>query len=273
MKPTNQKGAIMKKLLSLSVLMSFVLFVSCTQQSPSGGNSMSAEDRARMDGLKEEVNHLSETNKALVAKLEKQSAALETVKMLADTYDKRIGKVEDQALWQSNSLNNVVQYFADQLAKQQFSISNLAWQTFMLNLKSDNTEAVFDAADSTGFSRLYSSSGFFLVSLKNVEQYLDGYKATFDVGNPLSATYENLKYQVTWGKKFDAKSVATNTNAFSDWETSLHSKEISSADKLLPGSWNKISLILSPAKSDELSYIKLKIETSTASLRTPTVNP
>ena len=114
---------------------------------------MSAEDRAHLDGLKEEVKQLRETNKDLAARLEKQSGALETLKMLTDTYDKRVEKVREDMSWQTNALNNVVQYFSDQLTRQQTTISNLAWQIIILNLKSsDNGEAVFDAADSTGFS-------------------------------------------------------------------------------------------------------------------------
>ena len=259
----------MKKLLCCAVLLSVVLLFSCTQQSPSGGNAVSTEDRARMDALKNEVKQLHEANKELVAKLEKQSTALETVKMLADTYDKRVGKVEDQALWQSNSVNNVVQYFSDQLAKQQTSISNLAWQVILLNPKSDNSEAVFDAANSTGFSRINTDSGFFLVSLENVEPYLEGFRINLEVGNPLLATYKNLKFQVSWGKKFDSKEAANDPNAYQKWLSGLHSKKISIPDDLAAGAWNKVQLVLSPAKSDELGYIAVKLSTDTASLRRP----
>ena len=167
-----------------------------------------------------------------------------------------------------------MQYFSDQLTRQQTTISNLAWQIIILNLKSsDNGEAVFDAADSTGFSRINSESGFFLVSLKNVEPYLDGYRVTVKVGNPLSADYSNLKFDVSWGKKYESKDAANDPKAFQNWQASLHTKEISMPDKLLSGSWNMIQLVLSPAKSDELGYISIKLSTKTASLRTPLEKP
>jgi uncharacterized coiled-coil protein SlyX len=259
----------MTKLLNILFLFVSVLLVSCTQQVPSATNSASGEDHPRLDALNEQVKQLLETNKNLASLLEKQSAVLDSLKTTLNGYDNRIGKVEDQAAWQSNSLNNVIAYFASQITRQQASISNLSVQVFYLNLKSDNTEGIFDAANSTGFSRINTHSGFFLVALKDVEPYLDGYKVNLDVGNPLAATYKNLKFQVSWGKKFDINQFTNDANAYQTWSTNLHSKEISVPDDLSAGTWNKVQLVLSPAKSDELSYISIKLSTDTASLKQP----
>ena len=237
---------------------------------------MSAEDRSQMDALKVEVKQLHDTNKELVAKLEqqssaiaKQSTAFDAIKLGEEDYSRRIAKVEYQAIWQSNSVNNVIQYFSDRLAAHQAAISNVTWQVVLLNLKSQDNEAVFDAANSTGFSRINTDSGFFLVALKNVEPYLDGYRISLDVGNPLSATYKNLKFNVSWGKKYDSKESANDPNAYQKWVSTLHTKEISVVDDLAAGAWNKVQLVLSPAKSDELGYISIKLTTDTASLRRP----
>jgi hypothetical protein len=232
-------------------------------------NSVASVDNSHLDSLNEQVKQLLETNKQLVVSLRSQSAQLELLKNELSESESRIGNVEYQAIWQSNSVNNVVAYFADRLDRHQSAISNLLNQVFFINLKSDNTEAVFDAANSTGFSRVNTDSGFFLVSLKNAEPYLDGYKITLDVGNPLSADYQNAKYQVAWGKKFDVNDYTNNSNSYQAWVASLHSKEISSSDNLMAGTWNKVQLVLSPAKSDELGYISIKFSTTTAMLRQP----
>jgi hypothetical protein len=280
---TTRKIKFIEKLLCFALLLSTVSFVSCKQEASSGGNGMSAEDRSQMDALKDEVKKLRDANKELAAKieqqssdigkqsavLEKQGTALETIKLGEEDQSGRIAKVEYQAIWQSNSVNNVIQYFSDRLAAQQTAISNVTWQVILLNLKSQDNEAVFDAANSTGFSRINTDSGFFLVALKNVEPYLDGYRISLDVGNPLSATYKNLKFNVSWGKKYDSKESANDPNAYQKWLSALHTKEISVVDDLAAGTWNKVQLVLSPAKSDELGYISIKLTTDTASLRRP----
>jgi len=130
---------------------------------------------------------------------------------------------------------------------------------------------VFDGADTSGFQRLTTDSGFFLIAINNVEPYLDGYKVTFSIGNPFSATYKNLKINVTWGKRLlDALAgKEKDPDAFMNWQHNLHQKELSIPDELLPASWNRVKLVLTPAKSDDLGYISLTLNAGAVILRTP----
>jgi len=46
----------------------------------------------------------------------------------------------------------------------------------------------------------------------------------------------------------------------------LRQKELSLTEVLRPGSWNRLSFILAPAKPEEFGYLELSMETNNISL-------
>lgn len=263
----------------------FAVFLVCGCD---GGNSSRNQGTAvdtsqfprkeEMTAQRQQIDQLAGLVDRSFKKSEKENSELrEAVKALAakiERHEMVISQLTNSFSEYTNTFNSLVNYLGNELARHQTSISNLAWEVVMLNFKTSDTssEATFDASDATGFQRINTSSGFFLVSFKNAEPYLDGYKVTLEIGNPLSATYDGLKFNLTWGKKYNAKDYDNAGDGYSKWQAGLKKKEVSILEKLMPGSWNRVSLVMSPAKSDELSYIKVKLSSDTLSLRKASEN-
>ena len=116
------------------------------------------------------------------------------------------------------------------------------------------------------FQRIDTSSGFFLISCLDAKPFLQGYKVILKIGNPSSAIYNGFKIKAKWGRKFDYKKTSSGGPNYEDWKKSLREKETSYVNDLKPASWNRIELILSPAKSEELEHIELSLQTGVVSL-------
>ena len=135
------------------------------------------------------------------------------------------------------------------------------WKLIALESKLDQYNSVtLDPLNPKQYARVNSSSGFFLVSLQNVEPYLDGVKVRLNIGNPLSATYGGFKIKAKWGPKWNRVSVK-------EWQSALREKELSFTDSLESGRWNGVELILSPATPEDFGHLEIAIETDTVSLR------
>jgi hypothetical protein len=116
-----------------------------------------------------------------------------------------------------------------------------------------------------------------LVSFKDAQPYLEGYRVTVELGNPLAADYDNAEIHVAWGGSEPSayNEVLTNANAlqkfnnaYQTWKNSLHSNDIPIPGRLFAGKWNKIQLVLSPAKPSDLGYVRIKLDTPSVSLKT-----
>jgi len=134
----------------------------------------------------------------------------------------------------------------------------------LMNIQLDQYKsASFDLSSHEGCLRINSSSGYFLVSLQNVEPYLDGVKVHINIGNPVFATYNGFKLKVIWGEKLDL------TDDQDRWRSSLKEKEISFTETLRPGCWNKVNFVLSPIEPKNFGYMELSIQTDNISLINP----
>jgi len=146
--------------------------------------------------------------------------------------------------------------FAD-LQSLHNEIFSIKWNDILtLQLKQASYDTVVLDPIEKGYGRLNSNSGFFFVSCEDAQPYLDGYKVIMNIGNPTTATYNGFKLKVKWGKQFVSKEMN-----YIVWQKSLKTAEKKFTDKLMPASWNKIELILSPAKPEEVRYIEFSIET------------
>jgi len=141
------------------------------------------------------------------------------------------------------------------------------WKLIALESKLDQYNSVtLDPSIPKQYARVNSSSGFFLVSLQDVEPYLDGVKVWLNIGNPLSATYGGFKIKAKWGPKWNPAPVKANPNYYKEWKSALREKELSFTDSLESGRWNSVELILSPATPEDFGHLELAIETDTVSL-------
>jgi hypothetical protein len=125
------------------------------------------------------------------------------------------------------------------------------------NLK--KASAVLDPASPNEYIRIESDVGPLLVSLKNVEPYLDGYKVQLTVGNPLSLTFKGFELAATWAPRLSGTDYA-------GWLKKQKKKTFSLTQDLLSGRWNAVTLILSETKAEEVGYLEVSSTINTISL-------
>ena len=132
------------------------------------------------------------------------------------------------------------------------------------NRKDDTAELDVSQLDGP-YQRLNTNSGTFLVSLKNIERYLNGYKATISIGNISSATFKGFELTMSWAAAEPSISNA-NIDAWTKWYNSRKTKNEKYTQDLVPGAWNQVEIILLPARADELGYLEVSLATNTVSL-------
>lgn len=125
--------------------------------------------------------------------------------------------------------------------------------------KIDQSLAIF-TPDSKGFGVVSTEKGIFLIGLKEIQQYANGYKLIFEIGNPASIIYYHTKITVTYGRG-DKDYPTLNLLTSKKYETLIE-------DELLPSYWNDITIILSPAKMEDLEYIWVTIDPQSVKLKT-----
>ena len=101
-----------------------------------------------------------------------------------------------------------------------------------------------------------------MVSLKNVEPYLDGVKVYLEIGNLSSATYAGVVLKVKWGQRMEDFS-----GEMVDYFRSLRETEISLVDTLKQGSWSKVEFTLAKTKPERFGLLEVTLETNKLSLR------
>jgi vacuolar-type H+-ATPase subunit I/STV1 len=122
-----------------------------------------------------------------------------------------------------------------------------------------------DLAEPRTYQRLDSlnGTGSFLISVEDAVPYLDGYKVHLEIGNPSAARYTGFRLKMKWTKHFPKNA---DLAFYGEWRKTIKEKEVSFTETLMPGMWNKIEIILSPASVDELGYFHVSLETSAIQL-------
>jgi len=150
-----------------------------------------------------------------------------------------------------SSLNTQISSLQNQINQLQ----NDANQTSSKISQMNKSYALFTPS-SKGYSTINANVGTFVVSLDSLSKYANGYRATFSIGNPNLMTFNGIKVQVQWGEAY------TPDKNYSDWIRSLKSEEIDINKSLLPGVWNKVTVVISPATSKETGVIFLSLVTN-----------
>jgi hypothetical protein len=110
--------------------------------------------------------------------------------------------------------------------------------------------AIFRSNTTESASITTNDGHLFVVALIKLTKYANGYKATFNIGNPSLLTYNGLKAKVFWGAAGDVKS-----------------HEIIISKSILPGVWNVVDVVLSPAKENDIAVVWLSLTVAGYSLQ------
>jgi hypothetical protein len=135
-------------------------------------------------------------------------------------------------------------------------ISDLLVKYSWIEFKMDINKSVTFTATSNGFQKLDTELGSFLISVQGIIPYLNGHKLTLNIGNPSMSEFAGFTLKTKWGEAFNPKGKII----YADWAKSLKSKEEKFTEHLKPGRWNKIDLVLAPAKPEQLEYIEIEME-------------
>lgn len=137
--------------------------------------------------------------------------------------------------WRSEGSNNVVIDTEKAKSRLDDLVSALASEM--------GASIVYFSPAYTGYQQVNSKCGSFYVSLQHIDKYANGYKTTFHIGNPSLVTYNNLGIVLGWGKSYLTR----------------RTKEHTIVNDILPGIWNKVTVVLSPAKEEDIELIILQI--------------
>jgi hypothetical protein len=112
-----------------------------------------------------------------------------------------------------------------------------------------NEMAIFTPSDK-GYQPINTSAGPLLIALRDIKKYANGYKLTFEVGNPTLAKFGSSTAIILYGKSYD------KSTDYNEWESNLKKLTVPINKEIIPGVWNKVVAVLSPAKEDDLEYIR-----------------
>lgn len=136
------------------------------------------------------------------------------------------------------------------LSKLQKKVDELSFHS------SPTYRIVSPASIGSGYMTMKSITGGneFFLAVSEITKYADGYKVIFQIGNPNSVIYTGVDLTVMWGK-------------FEESSESVKEKKIRITKDILPGIWNQVSFIISPANEDEISQLGVIIDTESAVIR------
>lgn len=121
---------------------------------------------------------------------------------------------------------------------------------------------------------LINQYGKFLVKVKEVRPFLDGYKVTFSVENPSQITFPNPKVKLKWNyprKEYDPQDIldmpkehAGDWNKkyrkeIDDWSNSFREKEFTNLKDLNKQSWTDLEFTIMPCAPEEFGHIEFSI--------------
>jgi TolA-binding protein len=144
--------------------------------------------------------------------------------------------------------------------------AKLGSDEYLLSQKQDRQDTLVLTLTDHTFQRLDTDTGFFLISVQEVTPYLNGYKLSLNIGNPMAAKYSGAKVKLTWNTFYDARNYTEAS--FKEWQKNKQEKEVVLPSTLLPGTWNSIEVILAPATTDQLGDVTFAMSTDTVFLST-----
>ncbi|HWZ95029.1 MAG TPA: hypothetical protein VNW30_07530 [Opitutaceae bacterium] len=100
------------------------------------------------------------------------------------------------------------------------------------------------SATTKGFELAKTEYGSFLISLVNVEPYLDGFRVTLSIGNPLDADISDGTISINYG--------TSSTDAHNSVSQTIE-------QPIAGGHWTEVVIMVAPAKAEQLNYLGISL--------------
>lgn len=136
-----------------------------------------------------------------------------------------------------------------------------------------NEEITFDPVKK-GVGYIKSNVGNFFVRCKEIKSYGKGQKITLMIGNPYGIAFKGFTINVRYGMRLPDYLPGDDPEKSKKWTAevdksikSMKEKSFKRTEDLLPGKWNKVDIVLAPAKPEDVGRLTIKIFTDAVSLR------
>lgn len=166
------------------------------------------------------------------------------------TLQKQLKEMESRAEGNDNTISEL-----------QTEITTLQYRLDAL----EDTEAELNLTEKQ-YSLVKSNVGNLLVVVNDIKPYSDGQKISILVGNPYNMTFDGYTIKIRYSRRWPLSPKGNDPEKRKIWRSELEKynesqkqKEVVITEKLLPGRWNKATIVLAPAKAEEIGSIRIKI--------------
>jgi hypothetical protein len=128
------------------------------------------------------------------------------------------------------------------------AVSKQSSESYGLKLMDDLRRTAYLNPGMDGYTTIETDVGILTVRLSDVQEYASGSRVTLLLGNLTSAEICGVHAKLEWGK------VDEHGSAQSE---SLHSREITLAQDLLPATWGESQIILEGIAPKELGFVRV----------------
>lgn len=164
---------------------------------------------------------------------------------------------------QVDKLEMEVESLKKQLESQQAEITEVSRRRFMDILARDQYQsATFDPAANEIYSRVDTTVGPFLMTVHAVSPNADGVKVILNLGNITTARYSGGKLHVKWATREPDQKMENYSSAYTKWIGSIQEREITFTESLIPGRWNKVTVVLPGVQANKFGYLNVSMEVS-----------
>jgi prefoldin subunit 5 len=188
--------------------------------------------------------------------IQKQGEELKILSGNIDNLEKRLNDLQSNYDGIKSHCNKLQRDLSALQIQHEKDMNELLWNNSSLEYMINKDKSITCNATSKGFQRLDTDLGAFLISVDGVTPYLNGYKLNLRIGNPSMCKFGGFTLKVKWGEDFTSKGKLT----YQDWKKSLISKDEKFTEDLECGRWNKVDLVLAPAKPEQLEHIEIEME-------------
>ncbi len=127
------------------------------------------------------------------------------------------------------------------------------------SLSEDESVALISCTEK-GYAFLRTKLGQFLVSCDDMRVYGDGQKITLRIGNPHNITLNGPVLKVKWSPRPPLQDGKVPAQSEIDaWVKSGGQKEVKLTEAIRPGVWNRVDVVLAPARAEEVALIQIRI--------------
>ncbi|MFA5259768.1 MAG: hypothetical protein WC450_00910 [Candidatus Omnitrophota bacterium] len=162
----------------------------------------------------------------------------------------------DQKIAQLEAKIAAMEQYMEDLAPRLNNFSKDLYDTIDQRMRFSSDKVVVLNPISKKFMKIETNAGDFLIAVENMSKIRNGYRLTFRIGNPGTATISDIKLRLLWGRRWDPKNVRPT---YEDWRKSLVGAEYTFNGTLTPNAWTQVSIDATPANIRQFDHLECEM--------------